>query len=584
MSRIKLHLVSPLLLSSLILISSPVLGAVHWVGDSPACTGTNVHGSLNAALLAAALTPENDEIRLTTFIDYSGDLVDLVDWHPGAAGSLILSGGYSNCFVAQNGRAVFGLSTNDLLVVKTTSQPSSVVTLRNIEILLAGDRALVATGGAAVTLENVFIHDNPAGISVTGGASLSVRADSRVEDNTVPSTATGGGISCTGSGSYVAVSGRLNRNIAKLGGNLYVGSGCIAELFGGATLAGVNTTATPSVFHGGGVYIDEGGVLASNGGSSRVTIRDHNADTGGGLFVNGSGVALLYNTLFFRNTARIDGAAIHARNGGLAAPQIIMDRVASCPFSFSCSEIELNRLVGGSEGEAIYATNSWLDISRTILDLNGNSSPGFENNLITAANGARIDIDGLGVSRNDVTRIFNLLDGAIVRAAHVTTALNTYDTGSGTGEPWAAVLDGTAGIDIRNSILNDMKGINSSAGSTVSASCNLVDTGNGSPPGSFFVGTAVFLDAPGGGIIQTPTSPGVDMCDEDGFDHTGSIDTTFLSRPVDELTNPNGAPGVPNGIYDAGMSEVHDNVFMGIFADGFESGNTSAWSLTQPEI
>ncbi|MBZ0111792.1 MAG: hypothetical protein K8J08_04965 [Thermoanaerobaculia bacterium] len=298
--------------------------------------------------------------------------------------------------------------------------------------------------------------------------------------------------------------------------------------------------------------------------------------------MTGTGVALLYNTLFFRNSARIDGAAIHALDGGLAAPQLIMDRVASCPFYFSCSELELNRLIGGSEGSAIYASNSLLEISRTILDLNGDSTPGFENNLVTAANGAQINIDGLGVSRNDVTRIFHLLDGSIVRAAYVTTALNSYDTGGGTGEPWAAVLDGSAGIDIRNSILNDMKGINASGGSTVSAACNLVDTGNGSPPGSFFVGTAVFLDAPGGGIIQTPTSPGVDMCDDDGFSHTGSIDTTFLSRPVDELANPNGAPGIPGGIYDAGMSEVHDNVFMGIFSDGFESGDTSAWSSTQP--
>ena len=551
------------------------LAATYWVGSSAACTGPNVHGSVDGALLAAALTPDDDEIRLTATVGHTSSLiVDLSDWHPGALGRLTLAGGYADCFSGQSGRTVLGgVGTGNLITVSFSSE----VTLENLELTATNGRALEATQGADVTLNDVWIHDNLSGISVMQAASVSIDESTVIEDNDSVVNAFGGGIDCLG-GSYVGISGRLSRNYADSGGNISVVN-CTVELFGGAVIEGFDTFNTdPSAVDGGGIYVSTGGTLLGSGGSSRVTIRNHHASqSGGGLYITGTGVAELHNTLFYNNSASMEGGAIHARNGGLSAPQITMDRVGDCPFSFSCSEIERSRLDNTAEGVAIFATNSVLEISRTVFDLNGVSFAFSENELVTTTNGAQVYLDSVGISRNDVTRLFRLRGGSSMQGAHITTSLNSYTGESGTASPWAVVLEGASDLDIRNSILNETTGISSIDGSTVAASCNLVDTTVGLPPGSFFIGTAEFIDAPGGGIIQTPTSLGVDMCNDDGFAHTTTTDITFQSRPVDEATNANGFPGISGGIFDAGMNEVHDMIFTGIFSDGFETGDTAVW-------
>lgn len=86
---------------TLLLFSLPAWSATFWVGNSAACTGSNVHGSLSAALLAAAFNgSQADEIRLTNTISYTGNAgrVTLTDWSPSTAGDLTISGGYSDCF------------------------------------------------------------------------------------------------------------------------------------------------------------------------------------------------------------------------------------------------------------------------------------------------------------------------------------------------------------------------------------------------------------------------------------------------------------------------------------------------------
>lgn len=585
MPRIYRHLILLLVLALAILsVPTPALAATLWVGNSPECTGSNVYGNLNAALLAAAFTTADDEIRITGTMSYLGNLPDLVDWHPGVAGRLTLAGGYGNCFASQqSGWTILGNSSGTLLTVETSSQPSSVVTLQHLLLSGAGGRALEAKGGASVTLDNVWIKDNPSGISITTGASVIVQADSIVEDNDDASNGFGGGIDCFG-GSYVGIAGRLTRNYANRGGNLYVGNGCTAELLDGAVIEGYFTGINDSsATFGGGAYVGGGGVLVSNGESTRVKIQGHHAGSNGGaIYVTGTGVAVLYNTQLLFNSSRLGGGTLYAVDGGTSSPQVIMDRAVGCPFTTDCSEIKGSKLHGDREGVAIMADNSLLEISRTMLNQNGNPSVGFEYSLVLLTNGSVLNIDGLGVSRNEVTRLFQLKESSIMNAAYVTTSLNEYPTASGTGEPWAVLLEGGSTLDVRNSILAEMKGIHSSGGSTVSASCLLVDTGNGMPAGSYVVGVADFVDAPNGNILQNPSSWGVDMCHDDGFSHTADRDISNNSRPVDNASNPNGSPGQAGGIFDAGLHEVQGNVSQSIFADGFESGDTSAWSSTSP--
>ena len=556
--------------------------ATHWVGSSPQCTGANVHSTLGAALFAAAFSSADDEIRLTDTVSYAGGVPELINWHPGVAGALTIAGGYDDCFGSRTGKTTLSSNSGAIIEVSTTSQPSSVVTLRHLELTGGPSRAVIATGGAEVALDDVWVHHNYAGALVTSGASLSLHANSSIEDNT-DFVSVGGGISCSGSGTYVGISGSLKRNYATNGGNLQVGAGCTAELFGGALIQGLGAIPSSSAaLFGGGIYVGPDGFLVAQGGSSQVVIRDHYAtSSGGGLYISGTGAAVLFNTRFLNNLASEEGGAIVARDGGIASVQLTMDRATECPFLISCSEIDFAEVLVRN-GHAIFVDNSRVMIRRTVIDEVGDSSNPWNDSIIYATNGALVQIDGLGIGRSGATRIFHATDGSVIEAGHVTTTLNSYQGTSGPAEPWTAVLESGSSFDARNSIFASTRGFSASGGSTVSGVCNLVDTGNGMPPGSFFVGVPLFNHAPSGDWRQTPASPGVDMCAENAFDFSGTDDIEKQSRPVDEATNANGSPGQAGQIYDAGFDEVHANITIPIFIDGFESGNTSQWSSSTP--
>src|SRR5699024_9377184 len=98
----------------LALLTAPAFSATYWVGNSPACTGPNVHGSLGAALLAAILNgSESDEIRLTNTLSYTntGGQITLTNWASSTVGHLTLAGGYPDCFTSPSGRTSFGSGT-----------------------------------------------------------------------------------------------------------------------------------------------------------------------------------------------------------------------------------------------------------------------------------------------------------------------------------------------------------------------------------------------------------------------------------------------------------------------------------------
>ena len=567
---------------ALIAAVPPAEAATHWVGSSAQCTGANVHSTLGAALFAAAFSSADDEIRLTDTVSYTGGVPELINWHPGTTGALTIAGGYDDCFGTRTGRTSLSSSSGAIIEVSTSSQPSSVVTLRHLELSGSPSRALIATGGAQVALDNVWIHHNYAGALVTGGASLSLYSNSSIEDNT-DEVSVGGGVACSGSGTYVGISGSLKRNYATNGGNLHLGAGCITELFGGALIQGLGGVPSfPNVLFGGGIYVGADGLLVAQGGASQVVIRDHYAaSSGGGLYITGTGAAVLFNTRFLNNWASEEGGAIVARDGGIASVQLTMDRATECPFLISCSEIDFAR-VSGRKGHAIYVDNSRVMIRRTVIDEVGDPSALQDRSIVYATNGALVQIDGLGIGRSGATRIFHATDGSVIEAGHVTTTLNSYEGTGGPAEPWTAVLETGSSFDARNSIFANTRGFNASGGSTVTGVCNLVDNGNGMPPGSFYVGIPLFNHAPSGDWRQTPGSPGVDMCAENAFDFSGSYDIEKQFRPVDEATNANGSPGQASQIYDAGFDEVHANPVSPIFNDGFESGTTSQWSATNP--
>ncbi|MCB1560039.1 MAG: hypothetical protein KDI75_02895 [Xanthomonadales bacterium] len=96
--------------------------------------------------------------------------------------------------------------------------------------------------------------------------------------------------------------------------------------------------------------------------------------------------------------------------------------------------------------------------------------------------------------------------------------------------------------------------------------CNLIgtaaDTHGGTvwPTGSYSIGTPDFVNIAGNDPHQLPSSDGVDMCLVDTFVWSTDVDIDMQSAPVNESTNPQGAPGEVGGLYDAGFDEVYANI------------------------
>jgi hypothetical protein len=556
--------------------------AIYYVGTGTTCDGANDRPSLGAALLSAAFTTANDEIRLTRTLTYTNVALDLVDWHAGVAGTVTIAGGYDNCDdTAASGRiALNGQSGNSVVVVRTSSQSSSVVTLRALELTDSGFRGLAVGSGAEVSLQNVWIHHNGGGAFVSTGGFLTTDAATEVTDH-APFYDYGGGISCSGAGAYLGFRGKLLRNqVLEGGGNLHVGPGCLVELYGGVLLEG--NGAFPSVDYsasfGGAIYVDNG-IVVAHGGANQVMIRQHQvyADgRGGAIFARGAdAVVSLFNTAIQNNTARISGAALHAEDGASVA----MDRVAPCPFIFSCSDIRNNRTIGSWDGHLVSIDGAHVELRRTVVVGNGWQSTflAAPSNLLHVENDGYLALDGVLLWRNFAAHLLHAISGGEITGQYLTVAENTYSIDSVVYDSWASIADG-GDVGLFSSILLDTKGTDTLAGGSTTSDCLLVNTTQNWNPGTFFVAAPLFISQGTGDLRQVAGSPGVDFCDEQMVPWPGQLDVERRPRGYDEGTNPNGVPGISGGRFDAGFSEHVPAGYL--FADGFATGDTTAWSST----
>ncbi|MEE4637673.1 MAG: hypothetical protein V2J42_02910, partial [Wenzhouxiangella sp.] len=480
---------------------------VLWVGNSAECTGGDTFTSLNTAL-AAALRSGPDEIRLTNTITYTGNLnrLDLAGWNNFGPGTLVISGGYDNCFGNLVGRSRIGDANGPIIAVREGGTGASQVTLSNL--VIAGStslRGLDVSGGSSVFLRNTIIESNIAGAIVTGGAFLDIDADSQIRQNLAPGQVQlGGGVRCSGANSQVNIRGRLEFNLADRGGNLWAGDGCFVELEAGAQLN------RGQADYGGGAFIANGGTLVATGGASRVAFIDNSvAEDGGGLYLEGTGQAVLFNTLFRENDAGGDGSAIYAVGNGPDGPdQLVMDRAADCPFLISCSELEGN--VGPLA--TIAATNTSINIQRTLFDSNGFDfgSPDVAVGTLHLADANAIVSRAGFIGNETYAPITAYSSDVLIR--HITVVDNHFPENPDL-DSWAmdVRLSGSQ-TQVYNSIFADTRGQPGPPRGTFSGACNLVDNTNNWFNGAVIQGSAEFVNIAGGDLRQLPSSPGVDMC------------------------------------------------------------------------
>ncbi len=525
---------------------------IQWVGDSTACDGTtNSHNSLTAALFAALLNSQADEIRLTARSNYIGASYTLTDWDPSTTGALIIKGGYNDCQSSQSGRTLVSNAGGTVFTVQTTNRPISSVTFENLEIS-SGLTGILATGGAEVTIGNSLVQNNTQGIHVAAGAYVNLLASSTVQfnDDFSDINSQGGGIYCTGNNSQVDVRGNLNRNRAGNGANLYVTDQCFVELYDGVNITGNNNRNLPDAAGiGGGIAVENQGFLLGSGGAGLIRIADHNSGSaGGGIAVRNGGRATLFNTHIINNFSSVAGSAVYVSFGG----NFIMDRVAPCPFLISCSKITQHDFIS----EVVYTRNSSVDISRTIIDQNTfDTSSTFEKGIVRNFFGsASVRLDHVGIY-NNTTNVAIAVDGGSIEIAHATIARNNLN-----GSPAQSIVVDDADVVIENSIITDSAGAEIINGmGSITGKCNLVNFAGDMPINSYFVGTAVFNDNQGD-LRQQDSSDSVDACSEDHFAWSNDVDIEFQNAPVNEMTNPQGSPGEVGGLYDAGFDEAYVNI------------------------
>jgi hypothetical protein len=563
-------------LGIVLLIASPSFSSIYYVGQGSLCNGSNHLPSLGGAILAAAFNgTQSDEIRLTNTVSYLGSNIGAVGsyslsgWNETDNGELTIIGGYSNCNsssssgvtnIGEDNGSVFSISDN------------STVYIKNLELIASDLHGIHIDENSLLFLESVSVVNNlGSGIDINGGAAVFIDANSSIIQNGAGNGAivdNGGGVDCRGVGSAFYLSGSMAFNFANVGANLYVGSGCYAQLEGGSSINGGFISGTSS---GGGIFVDNGGQLFANGGSQRVSIIRNIADLGAALYVNGSGKATLYNTYFTENKANLKGSGLYATGGGTSMVQVKMDRVSSCPFLISCSEFENNDFVDN----LIYIQNSKVRISRTIFEKNT-----FDNDAMTSDTQSLIDVRFGGVlEMNHINFLSNqvphiLRNEATAELSHITAVDNFYPaaiTGTEDSFIWFSEI---GNLRIENSIFQDTQGGQNASNSSpnISGKCNMVDNDNDWPSGSFFIGTAIFNNPVGGDARQQPNSDGVDMCHEDSFAWSDNIDIEYQTSPVNEDTNPQGSPGELGGFYDAGFDEVYANIgeIDLIYKNGFE--------------
>ncbi len=549
------------------LAAAPLPATIFTVGSDGACT----HASISAALFAA-LPAGADEVRIARNLTYTNQYLHLTDWSPATVGPLTLAGGYDTCSdVTPSGQTVLsGQAGNPVIEVDTSLQATSEVTIRGLELKDSGAEGLRVVGGGQVVAQSSRLNNNGGGgAAVVDGAELSLDVNSEVGFNL------DSGISCL-TGAQVFTAAHVHDNSAVAGGGVVAGSSCTMNILASSWIVG------NAASFGGGIYASSSATVLvdgvqSGGFGTRVDSNDA-TDQGGGIYATGAATTVtVRNAHVNANVAGLEGGGLWASLGA----KILLDRVSSTCFDQGrCSSLSGNQVTQNNlavPGAAAWAeSGADIEIYQTFIEENSVNAASNNGSVLYATGaGSTITVEGVQLWNNlEADALFEGASGAHLSIAFVTASHNVYD---GEQETSPLALTGGSTATLNSSIFFPNLPVVVAGGSTITeADCLIVSNSTGL--GSSFIDTSdpLFVQATTGNLRLQISSPAIDFCDTSLYSPLHE-DRDHEARGFDLAANGNGSPGPVGGIFDLGMDEVRP-----LFADGFGTGNTSAWSATVP--
>jgi len=547
---------------------APALGAESiYVGASAGeCDATSIQEAIDLAGATAA----DDEIRLTRTQTYGAVALEILEWDSALTGDLVLSGGWDDCSdAAPDGRTTLvGNGTSRVLVTvgaAGTAEPLAV-TLRALEIS-GGSSGVSSYGETQLLVEDSRIHGNTNGGLASAGARIEIDPASVIEENTGGSL--GGGLACLGAGSRLVIAGAVQNNaVSGSGGGIFAFEDCAVELRAGATIE------HNSASRGGGLVLAQGSRVTGGGAGTAPVRVAHNIalEYGGGILFSGPAPQSLLGNVRIESNSAPAGAGVFLE--GAVVFQLERFNFEPCADPVRCTTLSGNRTTSASGfGSAAFAGDgAQFRMMQGYIEENGGDG---EASLVLVAGGTgSIVLDGVQIRGNDTESIFHAVGGAEIVAGFVTAAGNRYwdETAENFVDSRGASAHDGGSIGIYTSILTDHGPFETLLGGSIVGDCLMVDTAEGIAATVTMVGVDPrFRDPAAGDLHLRPDSPAIDSCDTSVYAPL-DLDFDLDPRGFDSPTRPNVL-----GPFDRGADESPL-----LFANGFESGNTGAWSASVP--
>lgn len=528
------------------LVGSPLSAAVFTVGPGGDCSHPTIQAGLTAA---AANGPGQDEIRVIDTI-LNGLALDITT-------PVKLIGGYNTC----------SSPSHDGPTSLSGGAGASVITI---------------TGDIAVDLIDLSLSngDPDTDFPNLGGAITIDGAQVQIEDSEVSFNAAGnGGAIQVRNGELTVKNTFIEENFAADDGGAIACRDSIltftdTELFhndagrsgGGLHAMGCEITGTHTSIWGNRASLSAGGVDLSLS-STLLWKEDSDIEENsslsfaGGLLLSTSSTATLEDSSLSDNTATF-------RSGGFeigGASQLTMRRTANCPKKNSCSVFKGNQttVAQGQAVMSIHEGSTVLIYGTEILGNSVNSAlPGAPILASVGSVGSGLLVENSLVAHNTGGNLlFGVYDTSEVLLAFVTVT----DNGS-----LDSVVDAVfpAQLHVLSSIIWEAGGhVLSSTTNPQNFDCVMAHELASAPSATgSVVADPQFVDPSLGNFQLAITSPAIDYCDD--FFHTPeALDYLGGGRPWDTP--------VPNGFGAFDLGALENQL---LFADGFESGDVSAWS------